>query len=104
MPTELQLYLGGDEPAADTVEVKRYMPDLFTSGIPFLRCERRGVVASRHLESVWQASAQILVSKGHFHHFGGTEKARVSTSGRTGHVEYCRTFGALTATLERVAW
>ena len=38
-----------------------------------------------------QASAEILFFKGQFS--GGGEGA--STSGRTGHVEYCRTFGVL---------
>eukprot|EP00964_Phaeocystis_antarctica_P119432 scaffold83154_cov64-Phaeocystis_antarctica.AAC.7 len=51
---ELQLYLGGCLPAADTVE----------------------------------ASTAILKNK-------GARTASLSTSGRTGHVEYCRTFGAL---------
>ena len=57
---ELQLYLGGIEPAADTVE----------------------------------ASAAILKSKGIFSASTSTAGAG-SSSGRTGHVEYCRTFGAL---------
>ena len=38
-----------------------------------------------------QASAEILFFKGQFS--DGGEGA--STSGRTGHVEYCRTFGVL---------
>mmetsp|Transcript_22047 Transcript_22047/g.52227 ORF Transcript_22047/g.52227 Transcript_22047/m.52227 type:complete len:706 (-) Transcript_22047:132-2249(-) len=65
---ELQLYLGGCLPAADTVE----------------------------------ASAAILKNKGACLAAaikgGGNREARTSTfstSGRTGHVEYCRTFGAL---------
>ena len=59
---ELQLYLGGCLPAADTVE----------------------------------ASAAILKNKGAY--IAAAIKGRNdrdSTSGRTGHVEYCRTFGAL---------
>eukprot|EP00964_Phaeocystis_antarctica_P138624 scaffold103273_cov69-Phaeocystis_antarctica.AAC.1 len=59
---ELQLYLGGCLPAADTVE----------------------------------ASAAILKNKGAC--IAAAIKGRGdrdSTSGRTGHVEYCRTFGAL---------
>ena len=62
---ELQLYLGGCLPAADTVE----------------------------------ASAAILKSKGTCIAAAIKEDASsrpaFSTSGRTGHVEYCRTFGAL---------
>ena len=46
------------------------------------------------LDSALQASAEILFSKGQFS--DGGEGA--STSGRTGHVEYCRTFGVLIAT------
>ena len=57
---ELQLYLGGCCPAADTVE----------------------------------ASAAILFSKGATQPSGSDDR-KSSTSGRTGHVEYCRTFGAL---------
>ena len=57
---ELQLYLGGCSPAADTVE----------------------------------ASAAILFSKG-VTHVPGSDDRKSSTSGRTAHVEYCRTFGAL---------
>ena len=57
---ELQLYLGGRLPAADTVE----------------------------------ASARILKNKGTC--IGdASSRSTCSTSGRTGHVEYCRTFGAL---------
>lgn len=55
---ELQLYLGGAEPAADTVE----------------------------------GSARILASKGVL---GTQEGTQLMTSGLTGHIEYCRTFGAL---------
>ena len=60
---ELQLYLGGNEPAADTVE----------------------------------ASAAILKNKGVFPVSAGTlgSESSSASSGRTGHVEYCRTFGAL---------
>ena len=61
---ELQLYLGGCLPAADTVE----------------------------------ASAAILKNKGACIAAaieGGNASRPFSTSGRTGHVEYCRTFGAL---------
>ena len=61
---ELQLYLGGGLPAADTVE----------------------------------ASAAILKNKGAYTAAaieGGDASRSASTSGRTGHVEYCRTFGAL---------
>jgi len=61
---ELQLYLGGCLPAADTVE----------------------------------ASAAILKNKGACIAAaieGGNASRSFSTSGRTGHVEYCRTFGAL---------
>lgn len=60
---ELQLYLGGNEPAADTVE----------------------------------ASAAILKNKGAFPVSAGTlgSESSSASSGRTGHVEYCRTFGAL---------
>ena len=57
---ELQLYLGGNEPAADTVE----------------------------------ASATILKNKGVFL-AGASTAGPAASSGRTGHVEYCRTFGAL---------
>ena len=57
---ELQLYLGGNEPAADTV----------------------------------QASATILKNKGVFL-AGASTDGPAASSGRTGHVEYCRTFGAL---------
>ena len=57
---ELQLYLGGNEPAADTV----------------------------------QASATILKNKGVFL-AGASPAGPAASSGRTGHVEYCRTFGAL---------
>ena len=45
------------------------------------------------MDSALQASAEILVLKGQFS--DGGEGA--STSGRTGHVEYCRTFGVLIA-------
>ena len=57
-------------------------------------CREKARERERIKDSALQASAEILFLKGQFSDSG----EQSSTSGRTGHVEYCRTFGALIAT------
>ena len=104
LSAELQLYLVGQKPAADTVEVicARLQIEI-TSGMACPERARDAIMATschhNATDTAWQASADILFFRGEVPDHGSLSASfnttMTSSSGRTGHVEYCRTFGVL---------